>query len=431
MEDSFFEEQRYHFPEPGDSAMKKALLLGMMAGVFLFCPKAHAAVPQAPSITKSTAALQVTLSWPPVEDADGYILYYAPYPSADPIESADLGIQTDISGTLWDGAAFYVAVCAYNGEGLGPFSNIEHFVLHNPKVFLPADDAAHDKPSEWWYWTGHLKDDAGRWYGFEEVFFLVRYQGIDFMMAHHAITDIEAGTFSYGLRYGFVAPPDVADGFSLSLGNWTATGGDGNDHLSAGVDRYTLNLELEAVKPPVLQHGDGYTDYEFGGYTYYYSRERMAAHGILEVAGETRSVMGTAWFDHQWGDLFGAVEIGWDWFAIQLDDGREIMLVVLRKDGKPTPLGGSMTDQRGETTELASHEFAVTAVGEWISPTTGCAYPSGWEVTVRGLSFIVWPVLEEQELVVPIAALTYWEGAATVDGDVTGRAYVELSGYCE
>jgi predicted secreted hydrolase len=411
--------------------MKRVLVLWMVAAVFLFCRTTHAAVPQAPTITKSTAALQVSLSWPQVEDADGYILYYAPYPSADPIENADLGVQTDILCTLWDGAAFYVAVRSYNGEGLSPFSNIEHFVLHAPKVFLPADDAAHDEPSEWWYWTGHLEDDAGRWYGFEEVFFLARYEGFEYMMAHHTITDIEAGTFSYDLRYGFGGLPDVVDGFSLSLGNWTATGGGGNDHLRASVNHYVLDVELAAVKPPVLQHGNGYTDYDFGGYTYYYSRERMAARGTLEVAGETRYVTGWAWFDHQWGSMFEAVQVGWDWFAIQLDDGREIMLFALLKDGEPTLLGGSMTDGRGETTEIASHEFAVTAVSSWTSPATGCTYPSGWEVTVGDLSLIVTPVLEEQELPVPVAGLTYWEGAATVNGDATGRAYIELTGYCD
>jgi hypothetical protein len=37
-------------------------------------------------------------------------------------------------------------------------------------------------------------------------------------------------------------------------------------------------------------------------------------------------------------------------------------LFVLREDSEPTLLGGSMTDERGETTEVASHEFAGTAV---------------------------------------------------------------------
>src|SRR4051794_39597518 len=42
-------------------------------------------------------------------------------------------------------------------------------------VTPPADDTVHDAPVEWWYWTGHLQDEAGRWYGFEQVFFLFAF----------------------------------------------------------------------------------------------------------------------------------------------------------------------------------------------------------------------------------------------------------------
>ena len=38
-------------------------------------------------------------------------------------------------------------------------------------IELPRDDAPHDRLTEWWYFTGHLRDEAsGRW-GFEYVVF--------------------------------------------------------------------------------------------------------------------------------------------------------------------------------------------------------------------------------------------------------------------
>ena len=36
---------------------------------------------------------------------------------------------------------------------------------------LPADDAPHDRLTEWWYYTGHLRDARGGRYGFEFVVF--------------------------------------------------------------------------------------------------------------------------------------------------------------------------------------------------------------------------------------------------------------------
>jgi len=40
-----------------------------------------------------------------------------------------------------------------------------------PLVFLPADEAPHDAPIEWWYFNGMLRDDAGGEYGYHFVTF--------------------------------------------------------------------------------------------------------------------------------------------------------------------------------------------------------------------------------------------------------------------
>lgn len=69
----------------------------------------------------------LTLSWDVVSNAQGYILYYAPYPDASPISTLDLGASLGASGELPTGSAFYIAVAPYNSTGEGPISNIEHF----------------------------------------------------------------------------------------------------------------------------------------------------------------------------------------------------------------------------------------------------------------------------------------------------------------
>jgi predicted secreted hydrolase len=300
-------------------------------------------------------------------------------------------------------------------------------VVPSGRVSLPADDSAHRDPLEWWYWTGHLQTPGGRWFGFEWAFFRVVQSGITGQMAHHALTDVGGQSFHYRVDLAGTAPAVVPNGFNLSVGGLTAVGGNGRDTLHGTVDGYTLDLELEAQKSPVLQHGTGYTDYSFGGYTYYYSRERMTARGTLGLDGGTEPVTGTAWFDHQWGDLQPAIGKGWDWFALQLDDRREIMLFIVRVNGQQVLVGGSYVDQNCTKSEIGPTEFVVTSLGTW-SPRAGCTYPLGWTITVRGMTLTVTPVLQNQE--VRSAFVTYWEGAATVSGDATGRAYIELTGYC-
>ncbi|MBT4511618.1 MAG: hypothetical protein HOC20_05350 [Chloroflexi bacterium] len=145
------------------------------------------------------------------------------------------------------------------------------------------------------------------------------------------------------------------------------------------------------------------------------------------IEGEPYPVTGTSWFDHQWGELGNVISVGWDWFAIQLDDDREMMLFTIHQKGEPLLLGGSWIMPNGETIEISPDNFEVTPLSKWDSPHTGKSYPIGWEILVDDVKLILSPVMEDQEVV--SSYKVYWEGACEVSGDATGRAYVELTGY--
>ena len=311
--------------------------------------------------------------------------------------------------------------------GLGPGEC--SLALPTTKVSLPKDDSLHSDKVEWWYWTGHLTTADGRWFGFEEVFFRAAEQGTRGVMVHSALTDVKAQIFYHRSNISLNDVPATPDGFAYAAFDQTVTGGGGHDQLHAEGQGYSFDLTLDATKRATLQHEEGYTDYSFGGYTYYYSRERMAVSGTVVVGDETLAVTGTGWFDHQYGDMGTAVNKGWDWFALQLDDNREIMLFVVKDAQKPVVVGASMTDANCVTTVLKPEDFDIVPTGTWKSPHTNCSYPQGWNVRVKDLNFVVAPVMADQEVYksTPI----YWEGASTVTGSATGRAYVELSGYCE
>ena len=95
--------------------------------------------PIAPTLTVSTSGSTVTVSWTSTATAfrtnragaTGYTLSYAPYPYTGPdsIGSIDMGTQIGASFDLWEGAAFYVAVQAYNSAGSSGYSNIEYFII--------------------------------------------------------------------------------------------------------------------------------------------------------------------------------------------------------------------------------------------------------------------------------------------------------------
>lgn len=305
-------------------------------------------------------------------------------------------------------------------------------------VNLPENDAfLPTQEVQWWYWTGHLQAEDGRRFGFEVVFFA--FDSFLFMrdqLVQAAITDVDGQRFSYEEFVEFKLPNRGKNGFNLKSGygdKVTAVGGDGHDRLHAQVGDYVLDIELQATKPPALHYGGDAHPYRFGGYTYYYSRPKMETKGTLTIAGETFHVSGTSWFDRQYGELFQAIQQGWQWFAIELDDNRQIMLFDFKGSDSAVEKSGSLTDAEGRTVQLGAQDFQVTVLDQWTSPDTGCTYPSGWEVEVRGEKFTVQPLVKDQELhghhgfwIGPV----YWEGACSVEGAVAGKAYVELNGYC-
>jgi uncharacterized protein (TIGR02145 family) len=107
------------------------MVVGMTLAQCFFASNGWSAVPAAPVMTVTTSGLSVTISWSAVTGATGYTLYYAPYPytGSASIKNLDRGTQTSLSATLREGAAYYVAVKAYNATESSGYSNIEHFTL--------------------------------------------------------------------------------------------------------------------------------------------------------------------------------------------------------------------------------------------------------------------------------------------------------------
>jgi predicted secreted hydrolase len=343
-------------------------------------------------------------------------------------------------------------------------------------VVLPRDDGPHDRLTEWWYYTGHLRGTgaagAQRSFGFEYVMFRAERGSFPTTWASHlAITDETGDRFVFGQRLEVGPQVDrstrAADGtphgFSLSLTGldpadastfdrptWSMTGYDGHDDLTASLSTteaaaagspggMALALRLEATKPPALHDRDGWIDFGPAGGSYYYSRTAMDAAGTVTLDGEDVAVTGEAWFDHQWGDFISIGGGGWDWFAVNLDDGTDLTLSLVRDiDGSYPLVYGTLVGPNGATRHLERDAFTVEVTDRWTSPATHADYPAGWTITIPGADQLVIqlrPTVAAQELDTrATTGVVYWEGSQVVDGTragvpIHGEAYVELTGY--
>jgi predicted secreted hydrolase len=202
-----------------------------------------------------------------------------------------------------------------------------------------------------------------------------------------------------------------------------------------------IDLTLDAGKPPVLEGDRGLSRKgdEPGQASYYYSLTRMPARGIIRidgriggrVGGAAFRVAGLAWMDREWStSSLGRGQVGWDWFALQLDDGREVMLYRLRRQGGGADPAsqGTLVARDGSSRPLAWSEVRLTPAGGWTSPRSGARYPDRWrlEIPAERLDLDIRPYLADQEL---DTSFRYWEGAVRISGSAAGSGYVELTGY--
>ena len=339
-------------------------------------------------------------------------------------------------------------------------------------IVLPRDDGPHERLTEWWYYTGHLVDEDGGTWGFEYVIFRAERGSFPISWAaHFALTDETAGTFTYAQRSAVGpqvdrsprGPDGEPTGFDLSVvdlgapptpaGNpaWTMTGGAGTDRLTAvagvaeplsapGGRTIALDLQVRTDRPVALHDTDGWIPFGPAGGSYYYSRTRMDATGTLRVGDRELTVTGIAWFDHQWGDFISVGGGGWDWFALNLDDGTDLTVsVVLDRERRPVLTYATIVDPDGTARHVSGDAIAVEALGTWTSPLTGATYPSGWtlEIASEQLALQLQPTVLDQELDTrATTGVIYWEGSQRVTGThrgvpVTGRGYVELTGYAD
>lgn len=347
-------------------------------------------------------------------------------------------------------------------ETLGGADTVGYARADEPRTFhFPEDHGPHpDFRTEWWYVTGNLASAGGR----EEVGFQLTifrsalaptppaetsaWATNQAYMAHFAVTDVEGRAFHQAERFERGAAGlagAAAEPFRVWVDGWSLASADTADaagrtfplRLRAATDSVSLDLSLERGKPRVLQGDDGLSRKgpEPGNASYYYSFTRMPAEGTVRLGDETFDVTGSAWLDREWStSALSPGVVGWDWFALQMDDGWDLMVYRLRTaDGGATPESeGMLVSPDGDATRLTwGADVTVEPTRTWTAP-DGAVYPAGWRVRVpgRGWDVDVTPRMADQEW---NQAFRYWEGAVGVtrhDGQgQAGWGYVELTGY--
>ena len=346
-----------------------------------------------------------------------------------------------------------------------------------PRAFdFPRDHGAHPRfRSEWWYLTCPLRDASGAEYGLQ---FTVFRQGLRPMevprrpqdtaesnnpaalwrtgqiyMAHAALTDVQRQEHTEATRLsrghpelaGVSTAQDEA-AFAVYLEDWRLQAPDGSletlqlklrhrdegsDVAAQGRRGFDVQLALTPEKPVVLQGDAGLSSKGGREASYYYSMPRLRAHGELRSTpnGILLPVWGACWFDREWSTsvLAPGVE-GWDWLALQFDDGTELMAFQLRSQQANPVRQAKQIDAVGQGVSVPSSQVEFIADRHW-QDEVGVAWPVGWTVRIAGTNYLVRAAIDDQRM---RSSIPYWEGLVWVFDESNqriGQGYLEMTGY--
>ncbi len=319
------------------------------------------------------------------------------------------------------------------------------------RVKLPEDFYfKKDYRIQWWYFTGHLFDKNGREFGYELTFFVVGVQQRNYksrfgvnniFISHFAITDIRNNKFYFSESaetgvFNFAGAKE--DELKVWVGEDILRGNINLIYIKASDNKKMLNLKLIPVKRVVLHGEKGYSRKSEESpliSSIYFSYTNMKSEGEIQIDDQIFKVTGKSWFDREISSRrLSENQEGWDWFGIQLNNEKEIMLYILRnKKGSMDKFSsGTIIYPDGRFRHLLKNEFKIKALSYYKSRKTKAKYPSKWVVSIpsEGLTLTITPFIEDQEVVAySTTGNYYWEGACKVSGTLNGRAYVEMTGY--
>lgn len=325
---------------------------------------------------------------------------------------------------------------------------------------FPRDHGAHPAyATEWWYFTGIVGDGQARVFGYELTFFRTAlrpdapasasaWRARDLILAHLALTDVQGDRFAMAEQVQRAAAGLAgADSTALQVwtGGWSARATLEGFQLQASSGGLAVDLQLTRDKGVVLHGQAGLSRKTADGRqaSHYYSMPRLHSVGTVAIDGVSHTVAGTTWMDHEFftGDT-PREGLGWDWFSVRLQDGRDLMLYVVRS-GSAGPgeaaahAAGTMVLADGTARSLDTAELSAVPTRWWTSPQTAIRYPVGWRLNLprESVSLEVTALLPQQEIhATQTVGFSYWEGACRYDGSVagapvSGEGYVELTGY--
>lgn len=185
---------------------------------------------------------------------------------------------------------------------------------------------------------------------------------------------------------------------------------------------------------------------------FYYFIPRCDVVGTLTCEGTTHAISGRGWYDHEFGGEIShhkrtgekepkeqrmEFEYGWNWLALQLDDGTDITATTVVNSTKGEVYDNFAIVIRPDSTreEYLEAKFEPVKDSFFTSVRTTNEYPSKWTLTIPELKLEIELEVDfkNQEIITLLSKPAFWEGRLTAQGTmeghpVQGTAFIERHG---
>ncbi|MDD1780628.1 carotenoid 1,2-hydratase [Enterovibrio sp. ZSDZ35] len=353
--------------------------------------------------------------------------------------------------------AIFLCVIAFFGSVLFKSSPpergaVEMLLANNEKGFanvepgyaitFPKDYGVHEEfRQEWWYVTANLSDKDGNKYGIQWTVFRSavspekgeQWDNQQIYMAHAVLTTSEQMYSSERFSRGGIGQAGVSSQpFSVWLDDWEWTSASKEvfpSILVAGENTFSFYLNMKRTQSEVLQGVDGYSKKHAKDNvaSYYFSVPAVDIAGTIMIEGESVDVTGKGWIDREWSTkALSDDQKGWDWFALQFEDGDSLVMVQVRSENGPYRFG-SLTNAEGETVILQPEEIEMMPQ-TFTKVSSGRYVPTEWQLKLpkHGIDITTSPLNEQNWL---SFAFPYWEGPIEITGSKQGVGFMEVTGY--
>jgi len=311
---------------------------------------------------------------------------------------------------------------------------------------FPADEGRHSsEPTEWWYTSGHLTGmTTGKHYSYMVSYFYSPLSIFDGFRILN-ISDDDQGLFyteTQALNYNILANDSLnikAKIFLDGTETWHNKTDSHGRSLPFEYEIYALssagaiNLEYNALKPPLILADSGLFYQGETYYTYYYSQTKNEVTGTITLNGITENVTGSSWIDRQYGTFNPYNGQEYEWFCIQLSNGMDLNInnLFTVNDEIPDDIKYRILSAYvDETTQYTTTEFQIERLKYSYMPDGARCYSQKWRITspVDNIDITVTALHSNCEVSLPFR---FYEGSVSVTGkvkgaDVTGVGFAEL-----